>query len=170
MSNGPNDNEGRVKCPHCLVVCYIEPSHYIRSLGSDSDGYWWLDDRQCPNCGKRIAWLVWSAEGTTGNPQSVGQPEGEQLWTLVRPKSTGRSPVPIEVPEEFAEDYKEACLVLSDSPKASAALSRRALQHILREKAGVKNPNDLAKAIKEVVEDPATPPPPPPPPRASRTH
>ena len=51
----------------------------------------------------------------------------------------------------------EACLVLADSPKASAALSRRCLQHILREKAKVKIPNDLGKAIAEVVADPGVP-------------
>lgn len=31
------------------------------------------------------------------------------------------------------------------------------MQHILREKAGVKNPNDLGKAIQEVVADPSVP-------------
>jgi hypothetical protein len=45
-------------------------------------------------------------------------------------------PAPIEVPKEFADDYNEACLILEDSPKSSAALSRRCLQHILREKGG----------------------------------
>lgn len=47
-------------------------------------------------------------------------------------------------------DYREAASVLADSPKASAALSRRCLQHVLREKAGVK-PQDLAKEIDEVI-------------------
>lgn len=58
--------------------------------------------------------------------------------------------MPKEVPNEFGEDYKEACLVLSDSPKASAALSRRCLQHILREKAGVR-PQNLNNEIDEVL-------------------
>jgi hypothetical protein len=58
--------------------------------------------------------------------------------------------VPREVPPEFADDYKEACAVLSDSPKASAALSRRCLQHILRAKAGVKA-GDLVKEIEQVI-------------------
>lgn len=47
---------------------------------------------------------------------------------LIRPKIANRPPVPIEVPTLFAEDYNEACLVIIDSPKASAALSRRCLQ------------------------------------------
>lgn len=55
------------------------------------------------------------------------------------------------MPAEFTADYKEACLVLADSPKASAALSRRCLQHLLREKAKVK-PSDLANEIQEVLD------------------
>jgi hypothetical protein len=44
----------------------------------------------------------------------------------------------------------EACKVLADSAKASAALSRRNLQAILRDKAGTKN-KDLFDQIEEVI-------------------
>lgn len=54
------------------------------------------------------------------------------------------------MPAAIAEDYTEACLVLHDSPKASAALSRRCLQHILREAGKVKHA-DLNKEIEEVI-------------------
>ena len=46
---------------------------------------------------------------------------------------------------------------MADSPKASAALSRRSLQHILQEKYGAKTQNNLAKTIEEVIDDPKTP-------------
>lgn len=62
-----------------------------------------------------------------------------------------RPGAPVEVPKEFAEDYHEACLVLADSPKASAALSRRCLQHLLREVSKVK-PSDLYSEIQEVLD------------------
>jgi hypothetical protein len=75
---------------------------------------------------------------------------------LVRPKGSSRPPCPSEVPKEFAEDYIEACLVISDSPKASAALSRRCLQHILREIAKVK-PGNLADEIQQVIDSGALP-------------
>lgn len=51
----------------------------------------------------------------------------------------------------FSKDYNEACLILTLSPKASAALSRRCLQNILREKAGVKK-GDLANEIQQVID------------------
>ena len=70
----------------------------------------------------------------------------------VLPKVILRSPLPKEVPEDFSEDYHEACLVLADSPKASAALSRRCLQHFLREKMRVK-PGDLVNEIQEVLDN-----------------
>jgi len=69
----------------------------------------------------------------------------------VLPKGSSRPPCPLQVPEEFAEDYAEACLVLPDSPKASAALSRRCLQHILRDVAKVKH-SDLSSEIQEVLD------------------
>ena len=71
-------------------------------------------------------------------------------WTVF-PKGYARSPLSPSVPDEFAADYREAATVLADSPKASAALSRRCLQHLLREKAGVKKA-DLSNEIQEVID------------------
>lgn len=59
--------------------------------------------------------------------------------------------MPVEVPKEFSQDYVEAVLVFADSAKASAALSRRCLQHLLREKVKVKK-QDLAKEIQEILD------------------
>jgi len=70
---------------------------------------------------------------------------------LVYPKAYSRIPVAPEVTAAFAIDYKEACLVLADSSKASAALSRRCLQHILREKAGITQSN-LANEIQQALD------------------
>jgi hypothetical protein len=70
---------------------------------------------------------------------------------LCYPKGVSRIPLGPEVPPQFADDYREACLTLPDSAKASAALSRRCLQHLLREKAGVKHSN-LADEIQQVLD------------------
>jgi hypothetical protein len=72
-------------------------------------------------------------------------PNSEVEGRLVEPKSVLRSPVSGEVPVHLAEDYREACLVLADSPKASAALARRCLQGILHDR-GIKE-RDLSKEI-----------------------
>ncbi|HBI50592.1 MAG TPA: hypothetical protein DDY21_01950 [Candidatus Moranbacteria bacterium] len=70
---------------------------------------------------------------------------------IVEPKGVARSPLPSEVIDPYAQNYKEACNVLADSCKASAALSRRCLQLILRDRAGVKK-QDLSKEIQEVID------------------
>jgi hypothetical protein len=59
-------------------------------------------------------------------------------------------PIAAEVVDPYRQDFYEACSVLNDSPKASAALSRRNLQAILRDKAGTKS-KDLFDQIDEVV-------------------
>jgi hypothetical protein len=69
----------------------------------------------------------------------------------VWPKGVARAPVPPEVPQEIAEDYKESCLVLADSAKASAALSRRCLQNLLRKSAGITAGN-LSDEIQQVLD------------------
>lgn len=110
-------------------------------IGTDKEGIWVLAQDSCPSCNRLILHLEHWGDGGRGILKKV----------LIRPKSASRSPVPAEVPVGIADDYKEASLVLADSPKASAALSRRCLQSILREKGGVKE-RDLAKEIQKVLD------------------
>lgn len=134
-----------MKCPHCSTEFHDkeEQTH----IGSDNDGQWGIGICRCAACRKLIIRLF-SASAYHPSIKSFG----EVLTSyLVRPKVAGRPPVPPEVPSKYADDYKEACLVLGDSTKASAALSRRCLQHILREEARVKN-QDLAKEIQAVLD------------------
>ncbi|MFC1980172.1 DUF4145 domain-containing protein [Chloroflexota bacterium] len=132
-----------MKCPHCLVEFHA--SKLPISLGTDEEGQWGVERYECPNaeCCKLILYLV-----VGGSDWSKGIVYNR---ILIHPKGINRQPIPPEVPSGFREDYIESCLVLSDSPKASAALSRRNLQYILREKAGVK-PSTLADEIQEVLD------------------
>lgn len=56
-------------------------------------------------------------------------------WELL-PESEAR-PFPDYIPQAILADYKEACLIKSKSPKASATLSRRCLQGMIRDYWGV---------------------------------
>ncbi|MFO1459337.1 MAG: DUF4145 domain-containing protein [Verrucomicrobiota bacterium] len=133
-----------MKCSHCLTS--FHDNEVLNCLGNDPDGYWGVGIRRCSACEKLIIRLF-SAEQYYSNINTFS---GEKLTYLIRPKISGRSPVPKEVPKEYADDYTEACLVLGDSAKASAALSRRCLQHVLRGEAQVKH-QDLAREIQEVL-------------------
>ena len=151
-----------MKCPHCLVTVHLGQIN-SQSLGFDHTEetvQFAVKSINCPNCNRLIAWLnkSWgyqSQSNSIGVPLSGIYQNSEEM--LIWPKGTNRSPLPPEVSAEFAEDYEEACLILADSPKASAALSRRCLQHLLREKAGVKH-STLYKEIEEVVNSGLLPP------------
>jgi Domain of unknown function (DUF4145) len=69
---------------------------------------------------------------------------------LVWPASAARKPLPQGVPVHLAEDYRESSVVINDSEKASAALSRRCLQSLLRE-VGNTQGKDLFDQIGEVL-------------------
>ena len=121
-------------------------------LGKDPDGNWWISTVECTNtdCERKIISLF-----TGEMPHEVlgtrhPRRPTRTNTTLIHPKVPNRQPIPPEVPPEFTEDYREACLILAESPKASAALSRRCLQLILHEKAGV-NENNLKREIDKVI-------------------
>lgn len=124
-----------MKCPHCLTEIFYSPSTL------NIDDCWSIERAECPACQQVILTLV------KLSPRRLSVYNTNYL---VHPKTISRTALSPDIPEEFTKDYKEACLVLFDSPKASAALSRRCLQHLLREKAKVKK-SDLYKEIDEVV-------------------
>jgi len=139
-----------MRCPHCLVE-FVSEVRWI-DLGEDKDGHWAIEKYECPNpkCGKYVIYLV---NGESPLPIGIWGFRGfdsVKKRIMVHPKGSSRPPVPTDVPPMFANDYTEACLTLSDSPTASAALSRRCLQNLLREKANVKYGN-LADEIEEVI-------------------
>ena len=128
-----------MKCPHCLEGFFESWVVIGGELNADAEGRWWFDMTTCPSCMKHVMRLRNLRE------------DGSDIRMVVRPKGIARSPLPPAVDQEFAEDYREACLVLSDSPKASAALSRRCLQNLLREKAGVTHStlnNEIGQVLK----------------------
>jgi hypothetical protein len=124
-------------CPHCLTAYNVVSTPV--QLGDDRDGSWRASWEVCPECRRIIVRL-----------NSVKQGKGVPRF-LVYPKGASRKPPAPEVPSPFCDDYKEACLVIDDSAKASAALSRRCLQAILRDQAHTKS-KDLADQIEEVIE------------------
>jgi hypothetical protein len=116
-------------------------------VAADPDGYWWASHDDCSACKREIIYLDQS-------PSTKTTPYGPDVvisHVMVRPRGIARTPLPSEVPEKFAADYREACLVLADSAKASAALGRRCLQHLLREVANIKDGN-LSNEIQQVID------------------
>lgn len=127
-----------MKCPHCLNLFHEQMDERLIGLGVE--GTWKGKFQICPGCAQSIIFLgTYNVHGVR-----IGS-------SLVFPKGVARMPLSDDVDDpQVRSDYSEAALVLTDSPKASAALSRRCLQHILREKAGIKK-GDLSNEIQELL-------------------
>jgi hypothetical protein len=138
-----------MKCPFCLIE-YHDNNNLIAQY-SDKDGNWELIKRVCPACQKANLTLE-NVSYLHRNNTIDGYDRILHGSALIYPHGASRSLCPIQVPKQFADDYNEACLVLNDSPKASAALSRRCLQLLLREEVKVK-PNNLSHEIQEVLDN-----------------
>jgi hypothetical protein len=123
-----------MKCPHCGVSFHDNwRAETITRNGEILSG-WRMRNAHCPGCSEYTI--------------ELGRVLGNNLgidWKMVHPESGNRGPTPTSVPSDIAEDYVEACNVLPISPKASAALSRRCLQSILR--AHGYKAKDLAKEV-----------------------
>lgn len=135
-----------MKCPHCGVAIVWAPTWYGQ-IGQQGVGTWFAETLTCAGCNRLIVQLVHHDGVTQGQPAQNGA-ELQRVQAI--PRGSHRAPCPAEVPAEIRDDYVEACLVLADSPKASAALSRRCLQHILRD-AGKVTHGHLAQEIDQVV-------------------
>lgn len=133
-------------CPHCRVSVLFE---FIEWRLVDTNGGFGqkpaiaiqgsnkavrLNACACPSCRNIILSL---------------RPESANSDMLAWPRQSVRPAVPAEVPADLTNDYNEAALVFDASPKASAALSRRCLQALLRTQG--YNQHDLAKQIDAVL-------------------
>jgi len=103
----------------------------------------------CPNPDCREFVLETSLFKTKRSTVSSYIHDGDLLnyWQL-RPQSSAKL-LPDYIPQAIKEDYEEACLILSLSPKASATLARRCLQGMIRDFWTVKSQN-LAKEIESI--------------------
>jgi hypothetical protein len=110
-----------------------------------------LATAKCPECS---GYVVVFQQGH-GEYRDYSDYEGYTLTVFEFAKFTKESvvyphsqtkPLPLEVPESYKVEFPEACGVLPISPKASAALSRRLLQRVLREEFQIP-PSDLSREI-----------------------
>ncbi len=133
-------------CPHCSTAVKCNWI-YTNPLRADKEEGYLVEIKYspCPNCKKLIAIYQ---EGES-NGHGVDE-EVEFSHILIFPKNSKISNTE-DVPKLYLEDYEEALKVLSASPKASAALSRRLLQNILREEYKIQGKN-LAQEIDKFID------------------
>lgn len=95
---------------------------------------------KCPNCNQY-----------TIKAKGIGKMV-KDVDVLIRPLSSAKQ-FPKYIPEAIRKDYEEACAIVTLSPKASATLSRRCLQGMIRDfwKIKEKNLYDEISALKDKI-------------------
>lgn len=131
-----------MNCPYCGVRfsldgvnAYHMPVNFGRgfpypSKAEPGDKRFTISAHKCPECREQVMWLNELSDGEVGDPKIVHT-------ELLYPK-TRLIVLPDAVPESYASEFLEAANTLDISPKASAALSRRLLQRLIREQEGIK--------------------------------
>jgi hypothetical protein len=140
-----------MKCPHCNTGIH---EHFVKSTVIEEPVVvsvtnerlapalkWDLYHQRCPECHRSIILFEQVVSGMWAG--------WRDLSFMAYPRSRSR-PIAAEVLDPYRQDFSEACMVLADSAKASAALSRRCLQAILKDKLGTTK-KDLYDQIEEVT-------------------
>lgn len=153
-----------MRCPHCDIAFHDERNYF--NLAKNKEGWSVIKEIICPDCRKvtlfllnrnpqfsqKPVYLNPKKQPDDGNePSPTPKKESSDLEIQIYPKRSARAHCPVEVPEEFAEDFNEACVILYDSPRSAAALGRRCLQHLLREKGGIEKSRNLMEEIERVI-------------------
>lgn len=139
------------QCPFCSNFMSVDNGTYsIKYVSFDeypfkSNGYpgnstpdescVQIDFYKCPNCEKYSIFA-----------NGLGS-DVEKISSSLQPKSSAKQ-FPDYIPEAIRQDYEEACAIVSLSPKASATLSRRCLQGMIRDFWGISK----ARLIDEINE------------------
>lgn len=146
-------------CPYCNRPCTVGKNDVKDLIGngyiSEEYGRYRAISRiiVCPNpeCRQQtVSLTIKQLEG-----QYDSETKTVYRWNLL-PESAAK-PFPNYIPQQILNDYEEACLIQNKSPKASATLSRRCLQGIIRDFWGVKKGRlvDEINALQEKI-DPIT--------------
>jgi hypothetical protein len=141
-------------CPYCSRDATLSYAnlHHDNTLLEQENEYGpcmlSLDFKICPN--EKCKKFTLTATLSKAKKDEHNRWESKELihfWNLL-PRSKAQT-FPKYVPKAVIEDYDEACLIKDLSPKASATLSRRCLQGIIRDFWKVK-PGRLVDEIAEI--------------------
>jgi len=157
-----------LSCPHCQVYSVMRFNSIVKRFETDDKyGILFRDNRallfdficSCPNCTNTV-FVQAQAHANAAHPDPTAAYEeldDSFVTEIVSVYPYRRSvAVPPEVPKKYAGDFREAVLVLDLSPTASAALSRRILQNILRDEFGIQH-RTLADEIDAFIAQPGIP-------------
>lgn len=147
-------------CPHCNVAAILGSENFVTneiSLKSEKKYFrYTLRGVTCPNpsCMKATVILITDELGNFAGQISTISGTKKVAPLIPSLQKQRAKPYPEYIPSALLNDYQEACSIADLSPKASATLSRRCLQGMIRDFWSVK-PDTLYKeiqAIKDIVD------------------
>jgi hypothetical protein len=131
------------RCPYCNQIATLLESNMSRDNHKfnrgNKDGNLALGTTVivCPNSKCKQYTIKASLQNYEDkNHTSVLVGDVLASWRM-KPDSAAK-PLPAYIPQAIQNDYREACLIVELSPKASATLSRRCLQGMIRDFHGIK--------------------------------
>lgn len=142
-----------MKCPHCRTAFNLDNARPDEvALGEDKDFIWRAGSVKCPDCERLIIHLFYGPPQTVQSGGGYSRridPDRLEL-RQVQPLGVVR-PLSPDVPSTYADPFQRAVRVMSLAHDASAALSRRLLQDLIRQEAGItkRNLNDEIEALLE---------------------
>ncbi len=140
-----------MKCPNCCTAIHLDIRDQIAypektQRGGEKEGIE-VGHGFCPECNQLI---VFVRHGNCRFVEDRTELVSARSEEVIYPRIVRRCGDP-EVPSQYREMFNEAASVLQISAKASAALSRRLLQVILRDEYAV-SPGDLSNEIEQLLQ------------------
>jgi uncharacterized protein DUF4145 len=173
LDEQPKVESGLMKCPFCLhdiPQMWQKLYTHTNAIGETANAketlvvdlpedrrlMMWLRWMRCPNdgCGQILVQAETDTRYTgNNNPQAQDILRDKRL---VVPQTSAARTLHPTVPDPFRQDYLEASLILENSPRMSAVLSRRIVGDLL-EKYADRTEYNLAKRIDKFIEDKSYP-------------
>lgn len=130
------------QCPYCSMVMPISKdtiSERYPSFFYDNDAKTYADNKTSKSCVKITFYKCPNCDQFTIMANGIGENVND-INMYMRPKSLAKQ-FPNYIPDAIRQDYEEACAIVTLSPKASATLSRRCLQGMIRDFWGIEEKN-----------------------------
>lgn len=154
-------------CPYCNRAQSVTDTHHHVgqipvpfSTGADGRVGVFSTSVLCanPECKRTVIELSVYPQFMSSGGRYVEEGASPLFLERVLPRG-GARPQPDYIPKPLVDDYVEACLIKDLSPKASATLSRRCLQGMIRHFAGINRSRlvDEIKALRTAVDDGSAP-------------
>lgn len=126
-----------MRCPFCAIAMHPVPTgfrgHKNMIYNDAQGGPHNVEAVACPECAG--IFLTHSNVTYGEDPERGATTASESAVFVLWPRVSSRPSIAAEVPDQYGSLAREAGFILEDSPRASAALSRRCLQQLLRNEA-----------------------------------